>query len=75
MKRDTIAIPKELLADLDAAIPKERWTPVVDAVILRYYGKIPRRRITEILKKHTGTSYGHTTIGERFAKLTGEGQP
>jgi hypothetical protein len=50
-------IDKQLEAEVANYAPKRPWTPAEDAVLAKYYGRVPTRRIAEILGRSINGTY------------------
>ena len=69
MKSETIVIPKELRAELEAAArPQTRWTPEADAILREYAGHVSSRKLAEIITKHYFPC-GRCAVSDRIKKL------
>jgi hypothetical protein len=75
MKRDTITLPADLVAEFDKAQAKHEangnskpWTPETDEVIRRYWRKVRHAEFLAIFEKRFFKA-GKSAITERARKL------
>lgn len=69
MKCDTIAIPKAVLEELDAAAARTlRWTPQMDAILRQYAGRVPNTKLADVLTRNF-CPMGRSAIANRIRLL------